>query len=35
MRNAMARDKARNKVERISANGLLEINRQRISQTLA
>ena len=35
MRNAMARDKARNKVERISANGLLEINRQRISQALS
>lgn len=34
MRTAMARDKARNKVERISANGLLEINRQRISQAL-
>ncbi|MCL2326097.1 MAG: Rne/Rng family ribonuclease [Proteobacteria bacterium] len=35
MRNAMSRDKARNKVERISANGLLEINRQRISQALS
>ena len=35
MRNAMARDKARNKVERISPNGLLEINRQRISQALS
>ncbi len=34
MRNAMSRDKARNKVERISANGLLEINRQRLSQTV-
>lgn len=35
MRNALARDKARTKVERISANGLLEINRQRISQALS
>ena len=35
MRNAMSRDKARNKVERISPNGLLEINRQRISQALS
>ncbi|MBQ9394800.1 MAG: Rne/Rng family ribonuclease [Proteobacteria bacterium] len=35
MRNAMSRDKARSKVERISANGLLEINRQRISQALS
>ena len=35
MRNALSRDKARCKVERISANGLLEINRQRISQALS
>ena len=35
MRTAMARDKARNKCERISANGLLEINRQRLSQALS
>ena len=35
MRNALMRDKARCKVERISANGLLEINRQRISQALS
>ena len=35
MRNAMARDKARIKVERISANGLLEINRQRLNQSLS
>ncbi len=35
MRNAMARDKARIKIERISANGLLEINRQRLNQSLS
>jgi len=35
VRTAMARDKARNKSERISANGLMEINRQRISQALS
>lgn len=35
MRDALKPDKARATVGRISANGLLEINRQRISQTLA
>jgi ribonuclease E len=34
MRDAMKEDKARSSVGRISANGLLEINRQRIQQAL-
>jgi ribonuclease E len=34
MRDAMKADKARSSVGRISANGLLEINRQRIKQAL-
>ncbi len=35
MRDAMKADKARSTVGRISANGLLEINRQRVKQALA
>ncbi|MEM6454777.1 MAG: Rne/Rng family ribonuclease, partial [Acidobacteriota bacterium] len=34
MRNAMKNDRARHSVSRISSNGLLEINRQRIKQSL-
>jgi ribonuclease E len=34
LRDAMKADKARSTVDRISANGLLEINRQRIQQAL-
>ena len=35
MREAMKADRARSTISRISANGLLEINRQRIQQALA
>ncbi len=34
VREAMKSDRARNRAERISANGLMEINRQRIKQAL-